>query len=562
VIDPREREELKAALLEESLEELYDNAPCGYVSTAPDGTFAKVNQTFLDWTGYTRDDLLGVKRFQDLLTIGGRIFYETHCAPLLHMQGFVQEIAFDLLCHDGRRLPTLLNSIQKRDPFGAPLLYRTTIFNASDRREYEQELLAARKKAEQATDSLTRLYGVMAALGEASTPLQVAEVIVHHGAAALHAQAGLVAVVGADRASLEIIHAIGYQPELINSWQHISLDSSMPLADAVRSGQPVLMESPDALATHYPQLAILSASFGTQSVIAIPLGVNGRPIGVLGLSFAESQLFTAEAHAFLLTLARQCAIAMERARLYEAEHVARTEAQEAVQTRDAFLAIASHELRNPLTSLLANAQLLQRRLSRAGALSDRLQRSVNVIASQAVRLDQMIKALLDVSQMGAGQLAISPTMLDLAALIRRIVTEVQPALAQHTLIFEDPGTSLMIHGDGLRLDQVVQNLLQNAVKYSPAGGLIVIRAEQQRHVACVTVTDQGIGIPMEAQSRLFQRFYRAARSQTSGISGMGIGLYMVREIISLHNGSVAVESQEGIGSTFTVTLPLAYDHKM
>ncbi len=144
---------LDEKLLEESLEDLYENAPCGYVSTFLDGTFAKVNRTFLAWTGYGREELLAGKRFQDLLTVPGKIFYETHFAPLLHMQGVVNEIAFDLICPDGHQLPILINSVQKNDVSGTPVLNRITIFNASDRREYERELLLARKKAEQAAQA-------------------------------------------------------------------------------------------------------------------------------------------------------------------------------------------------------------------------------------------------------------------------------------------------------------------------------------------------------------------------------------------------------------------------
>jgi PAS domain S-box-containing protein len=139
------------ALLEESAEDLYENAPCGYVSALPDGTLVKVNQTFLAWTGYRREDLIGRKRFQNLLTAGGRIFHETHYAPLLRMQGAVREIAVDIVCADGRRLPVLVSSVLRKDAEGNPLLTRTTVFNATDRREYERELVRERQKAEQAT---------------------------------------------------------------------------------------------------------------------------------------------------------------------------------------------------------------------------------------------------------------------------------------------------------------------------------------------------------------------------------------------------------------------------
>ncbi len=160
---------LDKTLLEESLEDLYEHAPSGYVFTLPDGTFAKVNQTLLTWTGYQRETLLAGMRFQDLLMVAGKIFYETHYAPLLHMQGFANEIAFDLVCHDGHHLPVLISTVQTRDRAGTPLLHRTTIFNASDRRQYERELLLARNKAEQAVQAKARLLATLS--HEIRTPL-------------------------------------------------------------------------------------------------------------------------------------------------------------------------------------------------------------------------------------------------------------------------------------------------------------------------------------------------------------------------------------------------------
>jgi PAS domain S-box-containing protein len=137
-------------LLEESAEDLFENAPCGYLSTLPEGTILRVNQTFLSWTGHRREDLVARRRFQDLLTIGGRIYHETHYAPLLQMQGTVREVAVELLHADGHRQPALISSALKRDPQGRPLLTRIIVFPAMDRREYERELLRARQKAEQA----------------------------------------------------------------------------------------------------------------------------------------------------------------------------------------------------------------------------------------------------------------------------------------------------------------------------------------------------------------------------------------------------------------------------
>jgi PAS domain S-box-containing protein len=148
---PEKDLESHGALIEESAEDLYENAPCGYLSTRLDGTLIKVNQTFLNWTGYSREELLAGKRFQDMLAIGSQIFHETHYAPLLRMQGFVNEINLELVRKDRQRIPVLINTHQRRDAAGNPLVNRTTVFNISERRKYEQELLLARKKAEQAT---------------------------------------------------------------------------------------------------------------------------------------------------------------------------------------------------------------------------------------------------------------------------------------------------------------------------------------------------------------------------------------------------------------------------
>jgi len=135
-------------LLDESAEELYEHAPAGYLSTLPGGLVVKVNETLLAWTGHSRDDLVGRKRLHDLLAPGARIYYETHYAPLLQMQGSVREIAVELIRADGSRVPVLLNSTLVRDEAGVPRVVRTTVFNASDRRRYERELLRARADAE------------------------------------------------------------------------------------------------------------------------------------------------------------------------------------------------------------------------------------------------------------------------------------------------------------------------------------------------------------------------------------------------------------------------------
>jgi phosphoserine phosphatase RsbU/P len=156
VIHEDAADDFYAALLDDDPEALYDRAPCGYLSTMPDGVIVKVNSTFLTWTGFTRDELVGRRSFSDLLTVGGRIYHETHYAPMLHMEGRVREIALDLVCADGRRLPVLVNSVMERSD-DAPKVIRTVVFDATHRREYERELVRAKERAEESEERMRLL---------------------------------------------------------------------------------------------------------------------------------------------------------------------------------------------------------------------------------------------------------------------------------------------------------------------------------------------------------------------------------------------------------------------
>jgi PAS domain S-box-containing protein len=151
---------LEAALSDESTDDLYEHAPCGYLSLLPDGVIGRANTTFLEWIGFAKDALVGRRRFLDVLTVGGRIYYETHFTPLLRMQGFVREIAFDLTRANGERLPVLVNATQ-REYEGTGVITRITVFDASDRRRYERELLAARHRAEDAARAKAELIAMI-----------------------------------------------------------------------------------------------------------------------------------------------------------------------------------------------------------------------------------------------------------------------------------------------------------------------------------------------------------------------------------------------------------------
>ena len=345
----------------------------------------------------------------------------------------------------------------------------------------------------------------------------------------------------------------------------VDMNASQGMAQVLRTGEPALVaevsdELLAAMARDAEQLRVLRA-LGLRSAMLVPLQARGRVLGAITFAMAESGRRYGPADLALAEdLARRAGLAVDNARLYEAEQRARAAAEAAIQARDQFLSIASHELKTPLTSLLGYAELLQRRTMREGTLSERDRRAVQVIVEQAMRLNRMVASLLDLSRIETGQLSIERAPVDLRGLARRVVEEMQLTLDRHTIAISTPDEPVLIMGDELRLEQVLQNLISNAIKYSPEGGPISVQVEQYAARASVAVTDRGIGIPADALPRLFQRFYRANNVDPQS-SGMGLGLYVVKEIVALHGGEVHVTSREGEGSTFTVCLPLMADRQ-
>jgi signal transduction histidine kinase/DNA-binding response OmpR family regulator len=299
-----------------------------------------------------------------------------------------------------------------------------------------------------------------------------------------------------------------------------------------------------------PQHLELLRTLGLTSFISVPLKARGRILGALTIAMSESDRRYEPADLPLAEdLAHRIAAAIDNAQLYRA-------AQDSIRMRDIFLSVAAHELRTPLTSLLGYTQLVERRAGHASTISDRDRQALRVVSDQATRLSKMVASLLDISRLQLGQLSIEPLPLDLGALAARLVEETRPLLREHSIEYIGSHAPALISGDELRLEQALQNLIQNAIKYSPDGGAITVRVACDAARASVAVTDAGIGIPPEALSQLFQRFYRAPNVDPQHISGLGVGLYVVKEIVELHGGTVEVSSEVGAGSTFTLSIPL------
>ncbi len=249
-------------------------------------------------------------------------------------------------------------------------------------------------------------------------------------------------------------------------------------------------------------------------------------------------------------LGQRMVLALEQAHLYR-------QAQDAVRLRDVFLSIASHELKNPLTTLLGQSQLSLRRLERLNFEDERLQRSLQAIEAQANRMNKMVTALLDVSRIETGQLDIQHDQIDLAQLLQNLVNDLAITIDHHQIRYHcSSNQPIHVAGDLTRFRQVFVNLINNALKYSPEQTEVLVSVDRNAQQAIVQIRDQGIGIPPESLPNLFTRFYRASNAARSHVSGLGIGLFVVKEIVDLHGGSIEVTSQIGQGSVFSIYLPL------
>jgi K+-sensing histidine kinase KdpD len=292
--------------------------------------------------------------------------------------------------------------------------------------------------------------------------------------------------------------------------------------------------------------------FGQAGMLIVPLRVRDRVIGTLGVSRDEpGQGYTAADEHFLQELADRAALALENARLYE-------RAQEAVRARDQFLSIASHELRTPVTTIRGYAQLLLRAHAQGPIEPERLARYLTTIDLETGRLGRLTQDLLDVSRLQTGQLQLAHQPLDLAQLARTIgVRFAEQGVSGHRLVAEVPDAPCMVLGDADRIEQVLSNLLENAAKYSPGDGAIALSLAVEAGQAVVRVRDEGIGLAPGATEAIFEPFGRAANATSKHIPGLGLGLYICRDLIARHGGRIWAESPgEGRGTTFVVTLPL------
>jgi signal transduction histidine kinase len=354
------------------------------------------------------------------------------------------------------------------------------------------------------------------------------------------------------RDPLKVEWALKLQQEL---GQRFPYDPNAPagLPKVIRTGQPDYYPAitDEMLAAAAPDAEILQLlrDIGYSSSMLVPMKVRNEVIGALQfVATHASRQYTEQDLELAQELAVRAAMAVDNARLY-------AEAQQAITVRENFLSMAAHELKTPVTSLRGFAQLLIRRLDLQKELEPaRLRQALETINQQSERLLHLIVRLLDLSKLEAGRLELEPEVTDLTALLEKLVEGLRATTERHTVVINLPNEPVQVLVDPLRVEQVVTNLVDNAIKYSPEGGLIdlTLTPLPDQQLVQLRVKDQGVGIPAEHREHIFEQFYQA---QHRGFAGIGMGLYITRQIIELHGGQIKVEYPDEGGTCFVVLLP-------
>jgi signal transduction histidine kinase len=352
--------------------------------------------------------------------------------------------------------------------------------------------------------------------------------------ATLQGVADLVVSSQADRCFIDLVDAAGSIRRIASS-------------TVLGNGADSTLDAPDADSLAdiegHPRLS------GTRLVV--PLSSRSGSAGAITWLSSPPRRFATKDLDLAQDLARRCALAIDNARLYR-------EARAAVTIRDEFLSVAAHELKTPMTSLRGYAQLLGREFEKGEVASpERARRAAVTIQVQSDKLARLVGQLLDVSRIQSGKLAIERKSTDLSELVKEVVAAARTQLKEHTLVARLP-EELWLYIDPLRVEQVLTNLIDNAIKYSPDGGQIDVSLAIADDTVRLVVRDRGVGIPVEHRGHIFDRFYQAhAGGPLTSMAGMGLGLYISRQIVELHGGSIEAEFPEDGGTRFVVTLPRA-----
>ena len=422
-----------------------------------------------------------------------------------------------------------------------------------ERHKAEEALRLSEARYRTLAARTSRLYSLSAGLSESVSLNAVARVVVRHGKVVVGAAAGSVALLVDGGSQFEALYAEENGAAASDSPRRYAASPGLCSTAAVQTRRPIFIGSFVEWQQKYPESASIAADGGYVSSATLPLLADGSALGVLVFHFTVPVNFDEEYTALLTSVAQHCAQALDRARLYETAERARAEAEAANQSKDDFLSTISHELRTPLNAMLGWAAML-----RSGSVdASRTQRAIEAIFNNATRQGRLIEELLDVSRIVAGRATFDPQHVDLGENIRGAVEAMMPlAAAKGVEVCFEPLPGINVVADPRRLEQVFLNLLSNAVKFTPRGGQVTVEVKASEGSAEVRVADTGAGIDLAFLPHVFERFRQADSAPTRSAGGLGLGLFISRQLVEAQGGTIRADSEgPGSGATFTLTMP-------
>ncbi|HLM68631.1 MAG TPA: ATP-binding protein, partial [Longimicrobium sp.] len=428
--------------------------------------------------------------------------------------------------------------------------------------ESEQRLRGALAEAESARDRAERLQALTAALARARTVDDVATVVVADMVAALGARTGALAGRAPEGDALVLLRTVGFPEPTKEGVRRQALDFRSPLTECFRTRAPVWIESregPEGLDARFPPVAPVWDVLGLNAAAFVPLAVAGETVGVISFSFDTRRAFPPEERAFLEALGQQAALAVERARLFEAEYRARAEAERANRAKSEFLAVMSHELRTPLNAIGGYAELME--MGIRGPITPQQREDLRRVQTSQRHLLGLINEVLNYAKLETGTVHYDLADVAVGEALSSAEALVAPqANAKGLALRVDcPEAGLAVRADEEKLRQVLANLLSNAVKFTAPGGRVRLWCDRDADGthACFGVSDTGIGLAADKLEAVFEPFVQIRSDLTRTEEGTGLGLAISRSIAEAMNGSLTAESTPGEGSTFTLRLPIA-----
>jgi signal transduction histidine kinase/CHASE3 domain sensor protein len=421
---------------------------------------------------------------------------------------------------------------------------------AADAEHATEKAQRALRAAEDSERRAERLQIATEVLSGALSRGEVANLIIDQGMAALGAQSGALATLEADRLCFIAVRHLS----AVTVGDTIALDEQKPLPAAVRTAQPVMLSGPEAVKERFPAIAATHAADGIKAVAAFPLEAGGRVIGGLLVRFDSARTLGAIDRSFMSALSRIAAEALDRARLFDAEHDARAAAEAANRAKAAFLASMSHELRTPLQAALGFAQLMRTGLY--GPVTDEQTEVLGRVERSQMHLARLIDDILDFARIEAGRVRITLAPIPIAQAFAELIPIVEPQAAAKgvTMTVVPPLVPIRVTADRHRLQQILINLSGNAIKFTPTGGMVRIDATRDGGRATIHVRDSGVGIPADRLQSIFEPFVQVDSEFTRTASGAGLGLAISQDLARMMGGDLTVESELGKGSTFSVSL--------